>query len=217
MSTARQMWFWAVFLPVLTFVAATMCVWPAPRFLGLVAEFLLWLSVFTFFLFSAAIPAVIWFAIVGLASRKQEGELVRRASQALACLAFAALWIVAFWWADSVRHRAFVRASQAGNRIVQALDRYRIDHGEYPETLAQLRPGYLEDIPYTGMIAYPEFKYRRDYHDLQPKPGEYELRIDCSSGWINWDRFIYWPSEEYPDQIQGNGVERMGTWAYVHE
>jgi hypothetical protein len=67
------------------------------------------------------------------------------------------------------------------------------------------------------MIAYPEFTYRKDYNDIQSKPGEYELRIDCTSGGINFDRFIYWPSEDYPDRIQGNGVERVRTWAYVHE
>jgi hypothetical protein len=67
------------------------------------------------------------------------------------------------------------------------------------------------------MIAYPEFTYWKDYNDIQAKPGEYELRIDCTSGGINFDRFIYWPSEEYPDRIQGNWVERIRSWGYVHE
>jgi len=75
----------------------------------------------------------------------------------------------------------------------------------------------LSEIPYTGMIAYPEFSYHKDRNDIRTNPGSYELRIDCTSGGINFDRFIYWPSETYPDRIQGNGVERFDKWAYVHE
>ncbi len=43
----------------------------------------------------------------------------------------------------------------------------------------------------------------------------------CSSrattGQVEFKRFIYWPSETYPDRIQDNGVERIHKWAYVHE
>lgn len=45
----------------------------------------------------------------------------------------------------------------------------------------------------------------------------WELRIRCPLGGINWDVFFYWPSEDYPDEIYGGVVERIGDWAYVHE
>jgi hypothetical protein len=67
------------------------------------------------------------------------------------------------------------------------------------------------------MIAYPEFSDSKDRNDIQTNSGSYELRIDCPSGGINFDRFIYWPSETYPDRIQDNLVERIHKWAYVHE
>ena len=136
---------------------------------------------------------------------------------ALSCLCFIGLWILAVGSANSLRHRAFVRASQVGDRLVQAIVQYRDHKGEYPDHLDRLVPGYLEEIPYTGMIAYPEFSYRKNRNDIQTNPGSFELRIDCTSGGINFDRFIYWPSETYPDRIQDNGVERIGKWAYVHE
>jgi hypothetical protein len=75
----------------------------------------------------------------------------------------------------------------------------------------------LEEIPYTGMIAYPEFSYRKDCNDNQPSPGSYDLRIECTNGPLNFDRFIYWPSETYPDRIQDKVAERIHKWVYVHE
>ena len=45
----------------------------------------------------------------------------------------------------------------------------------------------------------------------------WELRIQCSSGMVNWDVFFYWPTERYPEEIYGGWVEKIGKWAYVHE
>lgn len=45
----------------------------------------------------------------------------------------------------------------------------------------------------------------------------YELTVPCPLGQLNWDVFVYWPSEAYPDQMYGGWVERIGSWAYVHE
>jgi hypothetical protein len=217
MSTTRQMRLWAVALPAITFLTQNMCVWPAPRLLGFVSLLLLSVSASTTLCFLAALPASVYFGATSLIYLKKEGELARRTSMALSCLSFIGLWILAMGSANSIRHRSFVRASRVGDRLVQALVRYRNDYGEYPDSLNRLIPGYLEEIPYTGMIAYPEFSYRKDRNDFQTNPGSYELRIDCTSGGINFDRFIYWPSETYPDRLQGNGVERIHKWAYVHE
>ena len=136
---------------------------------------------------------------------------------ALTCLCFIGLWTLATRSANSLRHRAFVQASRVGDRLVQALAQYRDDKGEYPDSLDRLLAGYLEEIPYTGMIAYPEFSYQKDRNDIRTNPGSFELRIECTSGMINFDRFIYWPSETYPDRIQDKWVERIRKWAYVHE
>jgi hypothetical protein len=171
----------------------------------------------TIFFVLFAIPAALIFPIIGLVKRKKDGEAVRGISKAIACLCFVGFWFLAAGASESIRHRSFVAASYVGDRIVHALSEYRDKNGEYPTQLGQLVPGYLDAMPYTGMIGYPEFSYDKDHNDLETKPGEYELRIDCTSGALNWDRFIYWPSEKYPDRIQGNGVERIRAWAYVHE
>jgi hypothetical protein len=217
MSTTRQMWLWAVLLPAIAFLSQNMCVWPVPRFLGTVALMMLWFFLWTVVFFLAALPGSVYFVVTSLIYRNKDGELVRRISMALSCLCFIWLWILAIGSANTLRHKAFVRASRVGDRLVWALAQYRNDKGEYPDSLDRLIPGYLKEIPFTGMIAYPEFSYRKDRNDIQTNPGSYELRIDCTSGGINFDRFIYWPSETYPDRIQNNGVERIYNWSYVHE
>ncbi len=216
-SATAELWQWALLLPLLTFVSESMCVWPAPRFLGGLAEMLVFVSAFTVFGILAAVPASVGFAIRGLVYWKRDGEFVRNTSRSLACVVFVVLWLVAWSSAASIRHRAFVRASLIGDHIVQALADYRRIHGQYPDTLDRIVPEHLDRIPYTGMIGYQVWRYTKDRNDLDAKPDSYELRIDCPSGGLNFDRFIYWPSERYPRRIQGNGVEEIRSWAYVHE
>ena len=189
---------WAILLPVFIFFADTMCVWPGPRFLGHVAFTLGQFSLLTALAFLIAVPVSIHYAL-----KRQKPEF-------LACLCFIALWIMAVWSASLVRHRAIVRASRVGDQIVQALARYRDDNGDYPATLEKLCPDYLEQIPFTGLIGYPDFSYS------SVLPGNYELRIDCPNWAFNFDSFIYWPSEKYPDHYGGR-VERIGRWAYLHD
>ncbi|MHC5539814.1 hypothetical protein ACYOEI_16465 [Singulisphaera rosea] len=100
---------------------------------------------------------------------------------------------------------------------MQALAQYRRDKGDYPEELSLLVPRYLPQIPSTQMIGYPDWIYSKGRNDLDRKPDTYELKINCPSGIFNFDWFIYWPSENYPKRIQDNGVERIRTWAYIHE
>ncbi len=45
----------------------------------------------------------------------------------------------------------------------------------------------------------------------------WELRINCSTGFLNRDVFFYWPKQRYPKQIYGGDVEAVADWAYVHD
>jgi hypothetical protein len=111
-----------------------------------------------------------------------------------------------------------IRASvNEGAPIIAALKQYNNDHGNYPNSLKGLIPEHLPAIPRTGLIGYPEFTYRDGYNDIVAVLDSYELRIECSSGGINFDRLVYCPSETYPPTIQGNGTELIDRWVYVHE
>lgn len=217
MSTTAQMWLLAMLIPAFMFLGQNMCVWPAPRFLGGTALLLLYVSMATFSLFLAALPAALYFVVTAFVNRGVDGEFLHGISNALACVWFMGLWILSGDSAFRLRHRAFVKTSLVGDQIARALAQYRSDRGEYPEILDQLVPGYLERVPYTGLIAYPEFSYLKDRNDLQSRPDTYELRIDCTSGPLNFDRFIYWPSEICPDLIQDKHAERIRAWVYIHE
>ena len=46
------------------------------------------------------------------------------------------------------------------------------------------------------------------------------LLVPATSRLAAWGLVVLlvdWPSESYPNRIQGNGVERIRNWAYVHE
>jgi len=44
----------------------------------------------------------------------------------------------------------------------------------------------------------------------------WELRIDCPTGLLNHDTFVYWPTQKYPRDLYGGNTESMGRWVYVH-
>lgn len=44
----------------------------------------------------------------------------------------------------------------------------------------------------------------------------WELRINCPTGLLNHDIFVYWPTQEYPQHLYGGRAELIDGWAYVH-
>ncbi|MCJ7751129.1 MAG: hypothetical protein MUQ65_08555 [Armatimonadetes bacterium] len=100
--------------------------------------------------------------------------------------------------------------------LLSALTRYHEDQGRYPAALSDLVPTYLPRIPYTGMMGYPDFDYKRP-GEAREEAGGYDLYVSCGIGFANFDTFRYWPSQDYPDKMYGGDVERVDNWAYVHE
>ena len=44
----------------------------------------------------------------------------------------------------------------------------------------------------------------------------WELRINCPTGLLNHDTFVYWPTRKYPQHLYGGITEPVGRWVYVH-
>ncbi len=44
----------------------------------------------------------------------------------------------------------------------------------------------------------------------------WELRINCPTGLLNHDTFVYWPTQKYPQYLYGGNTQPVGKWAYVH-
>lgn len=99
--------------------------------------------------------------------------------------------------------------------IVQAIAAYHAAQGAYPPNLLALTPDYLAEIPSTGITAFPKYDYR-----LAQKGAPfqfYELFVLADTGFMRLDRFVYWPEDNYPDQVQGYFSERVGDWAYLRD
>jgi hypothetical protein len=72
-------------------------------------------------------------------------------------------------------------------------------------------------VPGTGIGAYPAYEYVAGEEALESYGDRWALVVFTPSGGINFDRFYYIPSRQYPEQGLGGVIERVGDWAYVHE
>ena len=167
----------------------------------------------------AAIPASMYLLITGIVKWRDRDRMTRTLFKFVPCLCIGVVGYSALLASVRIRHAAFERASETGNDVVAAIERYRRDKGAYPDSLESLVPKFLAQIPGTGLMGYPDFYYckRGDPSGRIDGNAEYELGIRCSSGFLNWDVFFYWPDQVYPEFIYGGGVKQIGKWAYVHE
>lgn len=167
---------------------------------------LLWLAV--------ALAGPFYFVYIAMRGLHRE----RHIPCLLLCLfAWASLGL-SFLGSESVRHlhqHWLSIASERAQPIVRALERYKVDTGVYPTQLFDLAPRYLSSIPSTGMAGYPTFKYVLPC--AQNDVRSYELRVDTPQGALDWDCFVYWPEGNYPAEMYGGSVDRIGDWAYVNE
>lgn len=119
--------------------------------------------------------------------------------------------------------------------LIQMIEEFHAVETVWPGRMASLE----KDIPSTGVCGYSLFSYEETEHmpkseDLMernsggdPKriqqyrevqnSGGYEVSVDMSSGILNWDVFIYWPSKNYPSEMRGGQAQRIGDWVYVHD
>ena len=67
--------------------------------------------------------------------------------------------------------RALAETERQGSLIITGLERYRVDNGRYPDSLKQLVPQYLEDIP------TPAWGLRRWHYDRSLKPTQEVQRM----------------------------------------
>jgi hypothetical protein len=101
-----------------------------------------------------------------------------------------------------------------GERVVEALERYRREYGIYPRSLQDLVPRYVASVPSPASLGYPKFTYVRA--EAGSMRVAYELQVPMPHGGSG-DRLLYWPNGDYPDTIYSGEVERVRGWAYVHE
>lgn len=138
---------------------------------------------------------------------------------------FVAVAVASIILANEARMVAFGRVAREAEPLVSALHRFNADNGRSPDALDELVPDYINSIPTpavgSGLFEYFRREEKGEAPDVDPAETialwEWCLRLRCSRGFLNWDVFVYWPSEQYPTSMYGGRVERVGRWAYVHE
>lgn len=118
---------------------------------------------------------------------------------------------------ERYRLAQFERLAQRADPLVAAVHYYERDHDRPPPSLAALVPDYLEEVPDTGIGAYPAFDYLRGDVARVPGDNQWAIFVDVPKGFSNFDQFVYYPSQTYPGRNEWGYFEPVGDWAYVHE
>lgn len=116
-----------------------------------------------------------------------------------------------------VRRAAFHRLAERSTPLVNAIKDYTTQNGQPPATLSALVPEFLPAVPQTGMAAYPRYDYHVGEKALLFNGNPWILSVFTPAGGINFDQFLYFPLQNYPETGYGGSLERIADWAYVHE
>ncbi len=109
-----------------------------------------------------------------------------------------------------------MREVARGQPLVQSIHAFTTDNGKPPGSLQQLVPKYIPAVPRTGIGAFSEYRYvigEPDKYDGNP----WVLIISPPCPPLGFDKLMYFPQQNYPTHGYGGSVERVGSWAYVHE
>ena len=160
--------------------------------------------------FAIALPA----SLIGLLLPRQR----RKALWLLLCsLVAAASFVPSINLSERIKRRALQGVMARAEPLIAAIRKFEAEHGKPPPEIAALVPGHLAALPTPGIGTAPHFTYllTSARTDMGDNPWMLEVRPPVAG--IGFDVFIYLPNQNYPKHGWGGVLERMGTWAYVHE
>lgn len=203
----KQWWPWIFASPFLIVLFEYLAVAP----IG--SEIFLWFETPFILGLLAAIIAVVVLPLLLIIRRLRKPAL----AWLLASVCFLPLAFGGFILGKKIRSSAFHDLAERSTPLVSAISQYTDDHGAPPQALNELIPDYLNEIPKTGIMAYSDYRYEvgEDAEHYEGNP--WVLRVFTPSGGINFDAFMYFPLQNYPDHGYGGSFERVGDWAYLHE
>jgi hypothetical protein len=128
--------------------------------------------------------------------------------------ALSAFFIPAVRVAERVRMHSFHVVAQRADPVIAAIEKYVANAGAPPARLQELVPAYISSIP-SGLPPLLEIQTgpetRKGFNGN-------EWILSASVSWLlSFDRFLYFPNQQYPQKGYGGTLERIGKWAYVHE
>lgn len=119
--------------------------------------------------------------------------------------------------ADNIRIKGFERLAQEAAPLVETIHVYHDYFGHPPKSLEELEVVFPPNHAIKG-DELPEFQYvqgelaRERYHG-----NPWVLILETPTGPLRWDRFIYYPLQNYPPLASGGWFEKVGKWGYLHE
>lgn len=147
--------------------------------------------------------------------------LQRYRRQAAFALPLAAVFIGASYaggcWGIELRMSAFDALAVRSTTLVSAIEQFEKEKGGPPRSLEQLVPDYLDTVPSTGMGGYPEYEYVSGDQAANCEGNDWVLLVPAPGPGMNFDIFMYFPDQNYPETGYGGWLERIRGWAYVHE
>jgi len=127
------------------------------------------------------------------------------------------LSVISLKSADRIRSHGFERLSLEAAPLVAAIHAYNSEFGYPPESLKDVHVNYPSDHAIKGG-ELPDFKYLPgDQATSRYHGNPWVLMLETPTGPLRWDRFLYYPLQNYPSLGHGGWIEKVGEWAYVHE
>jgi hypothetical protein len=165
------------------------------------------LAIVQFLVMAIAVPAV---PAVGLALVMLPFRRVRRGAAGV-------LAVSLFYWpcfmasgrgVRAIRDVGFQQFASRSQGLVDAIHAYEATYGRAPSALADLVPTQLQQIPSTGMGAFPAFEYS---DGRQPNDAaRWRLMVPVGATVFDWEYLEYRPEHAYP-----SGAQRYGRWALI--
>jgi hypothetical protein len=178
------------------------------------SDTLLWYSLLLVFPLLFALLAVVASPLWFLFPSKRKEAIGTFA----AATVYFAIGILCIAIGSKVRTGGFERLAERSRPLISAVRRFEAENERPPASLNELVPRYLAAIPNTGMAAYPAYEYVTGDTALKHYHGNpWAVWVDTPSGGINWDIFLYYPRQNYPQRGHGGSLESVNDWAYVHE
>ena len=202
----------SLLLPTVTLLFQIVELLPGPAWLGELGHYLAFLSTIPVLIsFFLSVPVGVCLLILSIFWKKNRHVLVIATIVLVFNYAGFHLAISGSHLARDVSMAGITRRS---SQLIDAIEQYKADQGSYPASLTTLVPQYLAAILTTGVCGYPTFEYSATGKAFGLDTGGYHLYVNTPLGGLNWDIFFYWPSKNYPE---GNDIQRIGDWAYLHE
>lgn len=174
-------------------------------------RFLHSLSVLFAILTILSIPVVIWTFLRALLFHDTHNVL----SRCITSITLVVSMMLGAIGSTEVHFRALEGLSVTGMEVVHAVTEYEMKYGRLPESIGDLVPSILAEIPKTGFPAYPDFELVR-FPDNGFKPGGNPWMLTVPyTGLAVFAQFNYLPKKNY-DEINTTGFV-VGDWLYVDD